>query len=341
MSERAAMKRRVRGLLHGVWFMPLLAMVLAALPLAVVGTLIWLLMNPLGALLEVDVVDLLFGLVGSLSASVSLDLTVFSPLMAMLPALSIFIGVCLFVCLPISASVSGYFLGLLRGKKPSPLSVFGCFSARYPRMLGGMLYKALWVFLWLLAAVGIPSALSMGAVWLTVLFAEQLSAFSLYVGSALMILFLLLLVVFALVLINRLLAYALTGTCLAAQPRLRAHRAIRLSRKLMRGCKWRLVALYLSFLVYYIPSLVAAGLLIALPYAGEWLSLTAILQQSLGLFLWIAIGANQLITIYVAPYAAACMRAFYIERKREALMDEEVTPDDFASTSWKEQHAYE
>jgi uncharacterized membrane protein len=335
------MKRRVRGLLRRVWYMPLLAMVLAALPLLVVGALIWLLMNPMGALLEVDAVDLALSLLEALSASVSLDLTAFSPLVAVLPALSIFVGVCLFVCLPISVSVSGYFLGLLRGKKPSPLSAYDCFSARYPRLLGGMLYKALWVFLWLLVAIGVPCALSAGGVWLTVVFAEQLSAFSAYVGFALVILFLLLLVVFALVLINRLLAYALTATCIAAQPRLRAHRAIRLSRKLMRGHKWRLVAQYLSFLVYYIPALVAAGLLIALPYAAQWLSLTAILQQSLRLFLWIVIGVNQLATIYVAPYAAACGRAFYIERKREALMDEEVTPDDFASASWKEQHAYE
>jgi uncharacterized membrane protein len=334
------MKRRVRGLLRRVWVLPLLAMLLAVLPLLVVGVLIWLLMNPLGALLEGDILGLLLGLLEAHSAYATMGVD-FAPLIAALPGLAIFIGVILFVCLPISVSVSGYFLGLLRGKKPSPLSVYGCFSVRYPRMLGGMLYKAFWVFLWLLAAVGIPPALYVGGVELTAVFAEQLGSYQFWAYVALIAVCLLWLAAFTLVLINRLLAYALTATCIAAQPRLRAHRAIRLSRKLMRGHKWRLVALYLSFLVYYIPSLVAVGLLIALPYAAQWLSLTAILQQSLGLFLWILIGANQLVTIYVAPYAAACMRAFYIERKREALMDEEVTPDDFASTSWKEQHAYE
>ena len=36
-----------------------------------------------------------------------------------------------------------------------------------------------------------------------------------------------------------------------------------------------------------------------------------------------------LVFIWVGPYLAACRRAFYIERKREALMDEDVIPDDF------------
>src|SRR5699024_1443193 len=47
MTERSAMKRRVRGLLHRKWHGPLLALVVVALPLAVVGALVvWLLGLP-------------------------------------------------------------------------------------------------------------------------------------------------------------------------------------------------------------------------------------------------------------------------------------------------------
>ena len=45
--------------------------------------------------------------------------------------------------------------------------------------------------------------------------------------------------------------------------------------------------------------------------------------------LLIAAAACLLVFVWVGPYLAACRRAFYIERKREALMDEDVIPDDF------------
>ena len=47
------------------------------------------------------------------------------------------------------------------------------------------------------------------------------------------------------------------------------------------------------------------------------------------IFLLIVTGLDLLVTFFIAPYVLACRHAFYIERKREALMDEEVTPDDF------------
>ena len=60
------------------------------------------------------------------------------------------------------------------------------------------------------------------------------------------------------------------------------------------------------------------------------LLLPLILQHQILRFALLGVvAANQLVWVYVGPYRGACRRAFYIERKREALMDEDVIPDDF------------
>ncbi len=341
------MKRRVRGLLHRKWLGPLGALALAALPMLVVGALVTLLMPPLSdgllslkdQLLAVfsEGTDTLRSMV-VLLFSFQFD---FTEIVAAMPGQAILFAVFLFVSLPVSVSVSGFFLSFLRGKKPSPLEVFSCFSGRYPRALGGMLYMLLWTLLWALMAFVAPLAIYNGGIKIIEIFAEQLAMYQMYIYGGLIGLSLIWFVVFTMLFINRMLAYVLTPVCIAAQPRLPAFRAVRLSRKLMRGCKWRLIGLCLSFLNYYLPAIIAGVLLVVMRYLGSVLSLTEILQQSIRLFLWIVIFANQLVLVYVAPYMAACFRAFFIERKREALMDEEVTPDDFAPKMKKDYHVTE
>lgn len=339
------MKRRVRGLLHRKWHTPLLALVLAGLPMLLTTGLALLLFNPLPSWLE-SLRTLFTGLIDSPQnfvlnimaqlASPTMDLTGF---ISTLPGLAIWFGVYFFVGMPVSVSLSGYFLNFLRGKKTSVLEVFGCFSGRYPRALGGMMYMFFWVVIWAFAAFFVPVPLCSLGLRVIGYFAESLGMYQIPVSVGLLIVCVVWFVVFTVLFINRMFAYSLTATCIAAQPRLSAYRAVRLSRKLMRGYKMQLIKLYLSFLLCYLPSLIALAVLLLLPVISPMLSLTGILQQSVRLFLYIIIGVNQLVLVYVAPYAAACFRAFYIERKREALMDEEVTPDDFATKPRKEPHA--
>lgn len=329
------MKRRVRGLLHRRWLRPLCAVLLAALPLLITGALVYLLLGSLGEG-TVSLIAQISALFEKAQDPGLAFLTLmygnalnFSHLFSILPGAAIFLGVYLFIGMPVSVSASGYFLGLLRGKNPPVLQVFSCFSNRYPRALGGMLYMALWILIWMLAAFVMPVLILIGGQFLIEAYIEQLGLNQVLVYGGLIGLCLVWLVSFTLVVINRVLAYAMTPVCIAAQPRLPAYRAVRLSRKLMRGCKWRLVSLYLSFANYFLPAIAAGLLLIALPHAAPLVSLSDILERSIRIFLWVVVCANQLVWPYLAPYMAASFRAFYIERKREALMDEEVTPEDF------------
>ena len=329
------MKRRVRGLLHRKWLESLCAMILVGLPVVVTLALVFFFVRPAG--LEAPSifaqVKELFAQTDVLTAVMMLSYTFefdFSWLISILPSVVIFVGVLLFVSMPMSVSLSGYFLSFLRGKKPKCPEVFDCFSGRYPRALGGMLYMLLWMLLWTFSAFVAPFLLFTLGSSLIAAFAEALSGHQIVAFIVLIVACVVWFVSFFLLFFNRILAYSFTAVCIAGQPRLPAYRAVRLSRKLMRGCKWQLIGLRLSFLNYYLPAILAGVLLATMHFAGSVLGLSEGLMQSARLFLWIVVGANQLVIVYIAPYMSACFRAFYIERKREALMDEEVTSDDFA-----------
>ncbi len=337
MSERAAMKRRVRGLLHRKWLGPLAAIVLAALPMAAFAILAFFLTRSFDGeapSLFAQAIAFFDNDLGFLATMIILPETFkpdFTHILAITPVLSMVVGAALFIGFPITVSFSGYYNGFLRGRQPKPWSVFSCFSGSYPRALTGMLYLSLWVFLWLMMAVVGPVLLYLAGKAILTILAEQLSMSQLYPYAVLFILCILWFVVFSVVFINRLLAYCLTPVCIAAQPRLPAHRAVRLSRKLMRGNKWNLIGLILSCLIYLLPAVVFVILLVLLPQVAGALILSSIVQYYIRIGLYALIGLNALLVFYVAPYTAACFHAFYIERKREALMDAEVTSDDFTA----------
>ncbi len=337
MSERAVMKRRVRGLLHRKWLGPLAAIALAALPMAAFAVLAFFLTRSIDGdspslfaqIGEVFTRELdLQGIVVTLIYEFKPD---FTRLISIAPILAMVAGAGLFIGLPIAVSFSGYFNGFLRGRQPKPWTVFSCFSGSYPRALFGMLYLLLWLILWVLMAAAMPVLLYMGGVALIEAFAEQLGLYQFYGLVALIILCILWFVVFAFVFINRLLAYSLTPVCVAAQPRLPAHRAVRLSRKLMRGNKWNMVGLILSCLAYFLPAIVCVAFLALFPTLVSTLGIMPMVQYYIRLCLLVVVGLNALLLFYVAPYIVACFHAFYIERKREALMDAEVTSDDFTA----------
>lgn len=335
MAERSSMKWRVRGLLRKNRVKPLFALILAGLPMLIVAAVTLFLMDsPLWGIRSLfEQVRALFVNNDLQTAALLLlygGLLDYSPLVASIPACAVFVAVYLFIGMPISVSTSEFLLSFLRGKDAKASSVYGCFSGRYPRNLGGMLYKQFWLLLWGVAAVALPILLGIAGNFLVETYTVQLNLkiyFFVGVVALSVVLFFILLILW----INRLLAYHLTAICLAAQPRLSPSRAVRLSRKLMRGQKGRLLGLYLSFLNYYIPAILCEAALPLLPNFAALFELDDGLVSVIRMGLLLVICLNLLVTLYVGPYCSLSVRAFYIERKREALLDEELTPEDFAS----------
>lgn len=336
LSDRAVMKRRVRGLLHRKWVKPLCALIVAGLPMLAAIIITTVFMRPFATGLQSlwlqfnDLVDQAGNLAAALLAVGYHFHPDMSQLVAGIPAFAMLVGAFLLLGLPISVSVSGYFLAFLRGKEPKVKDVFSCFSGNYPRILGGLLYMLLWMVLWSLLAFVSPFILYTLGLRVMTMFAEQLGFQSLYIMPVLVGFCIVWFVAFTVQFCGRVLAYSLTGICLSANPLIPARRAVRLSRKLMRGNKWQLISLLLSFLSYYVPALVAGAALLLLPALQGVLGLTDAVLSAGRIALYAVIGANLLVTLFVAPYLSACLRAFYIERKREALMDDEVTQLDFA-----------
>lgn len=326
------MKRRVRGLLHKQWLSPLAALALAFLPAAIVTALILWLVRPtvesgqsvLGMLSFTDPRSALAQLLMIFSSPSML----FSQLVGWIPSVVILLCVHLFITMPILVSLASYFLSYLRGKDPRPVEVYSVFSGHYPRALGGMAYKLLWLLVWFAATFAVPTVLVFAVVpivsSLGIELSQQIVAF-----GVLLVIGLIWYIVGLIVFINRLLAYSLTQVCIAAQPRLPARRAVRLSRKLMRSYKWQLIGLYCSYLLYFIPAILALISLPLLSSVGPLLGMGEAAIGTIRTVAWVVFGINQLVWIYVGPYLAAAYHAFYIERKREALLDDEIGPEEF------------
>ena len=220
MSERSAMKRRVRGVLRRRWLGPLAATALALVPCAVAGLLFALLVRPKiagGQVIDLSAMGLMGG--SAMDTLVMIAATLGGGLvvngralasagLAFLAPLAVF----LFAALPMQVSLSGYFIALLRGKKPSPLEVLSCFGERYPRYLGGMLLRAAWMTLWIAAAYVFPCVLYFEAQPLVPRIAQALNLInSWYVWMGLLGLCVAWMIVFTFVLINRALAYGFTA----------------------------------------------------------------------------------------------------------------------------------
>ena len=265
MSGNEDLRARVRDLLRRAWGRPFLALLLCGLPWIVTQAAVHLLLRPVQLLVEVFRTEI-FGAISSQELAMELlvilsggALPDLSGLVAVVPGLAVLLVVFLLVLEPLLVSRASYFLRLLRGRRPSPTEVFGVFGPEYGRALGGMAYRALWSFLWLIVAVGIPAGLYATGITLINAFPEAVSSQLLTLLSALMIVFLVSFSVMACVWINRMLAYCMTPCVLATQRNLPARQALRASRKLMRGQKWRVLGLWLSYLYYFIPAMVAAA----------------------------------------------------------------------------------
>lgn len=335
------MKRRVRMLMRRHWLSPMCALLLAVVPILLISLLNGWFFAP-----KETEPSVLSGFSWSFSDPMSIiaqllmlfsdPMLLLQPVLGWLPMVGLQVGLSILIILPILVGISAYFLAFLRGKQPAPTMVFSSFSARYPRALGGMAYMMLWLLIWFVVCFAVPSVLLFGSVPFVSNLGIELNT-QIYIFLGVVIVCAIWYVAFFFVFLNRLLAYALVPTCLAAQPRLPAHRAVRLSRKLMQGFKWRLIGLFFSFIVYFIPSILCGLGLWFLSAYGLSFGISETLLPTIRTVLWVIILANQLLWLYVGPYMAASFNAFYIERKREALMDDEVTPDDFGGNPTKQE----
>lgn len=325
MASNEDLRARVRDLLKRAWGRPLLALVLGVLPFVVVHTAVHLLLQPVqiaGNVIQNQIFGSLSG------AGLYLDLMVIlsggampdiSGLIGVLPGIGVLLLALILVFEPMLVSRATYFMRLLRGRRPSPVEVYGVFGPTYPRALGGMAYRALWAGLWTVALIGIPVGLYVGGIALINAFPEVLNQHLLVLVPSLAGATIVAFAALAIIWVNRMLAYCMTPCVLSSQNNLSARKAVKASRALMQGHKCRVLGLWLSYLYYFIPAIVAGAVLLLLPVIGPMINLSEILLISLRRFSWVLVIANQLVLVYVLPLAYSSFHAFYLERKRELL----------------------
>ncbi|GHU65717.1 hypothetical protein FACS1894184_02080 [Clostridia bacterium] len=327
-ADNADIRARVRDLLRRSWGGPLLALILGILPVALIHTGVHVILRPFQTLWSSvsAVMTGFFDTYGGLMPSVALiavgsqqpDFTAVIPdALSAAPWIALLIAAWVFVFQPIRVSRAGYFQQLLYGKKPSPLTTLNCFKEKYLRAVGGMAYGALWLTIWGLLAIVIPSGIYIGGVTVVNLYPEELNQYTMWLIPSLVGLSVVSFVALAWRFVDRWLAYSFVPCVLSSQRALPARRAMRASRYLTRGYKTRLLGMWLSFLYYFLPTLIAAALMPLIGPLGNVFGFTEYLSVTLRRFFLIVMLANQLLWLYVGPLAWASFYAFYLEMKRE------------------------
>ncbi len=340
MSECSDMKRRVRSILHHHWIPSLIAFLIALIPaLLVIAAFIWFVYR-----LPVDTFRQYFDSLASASdvktallVLISWKEPVFSDtsLLPVIPVLLLLVAFWLLIVQPIQASVSGYYLALLRGKGPTIGSIFQKAAYLFPHYAGGMAIRSFWNFLWFVLAIPIPIALYLFATSFLGSYVRTHAGtltldLQVWMFGGVILFVLAWFVVFTLISINRRFAYCYTALAVSGQPQLRASHCVRLSRKMMRGRKISMFGFYLSFIPYLLPTIVCLILWFLVPYFAGWVQLSGETIRIIRIVLQSIIVANQFVWFYLAPYALTCFHATYIERKQHALMDQELTSSDFS-----------
>ncbi len=198
----------------------------------------------------------------------------------------------------ITVGLSLVSISIYRGWNMGVETVFDPFK-RYGRVLGGMLWMSLKVFLWELIAVAaiiIYLVVSMSTMFLSYYsFSNPWAVFAILPGLYLVAI----LASIPAIIVS--FSYAMTSFILADSPNVYAMDAAALSKKIMYGHKWELFVLGLSFLGWFILSGLTFGVLYV---------------------------------FYVGPYWQATLAGFYDEVKRDALRRGVVTlRDDFEEYS--------
>lgn len=239
-----------------------------------------------------------------------------------------------FVLLPLIAlfavvlqqGYAGYSLSLAQGRPAGWRDLLGGFGM-LGRTLGMYLLVGLFSFLWTMA-ICVPAGLLMAlAEWLFGEFEAIIFLVTLPVQVGAQAL-----------LYNRVLRYALAPYALADQPELGALGAIRRSRELMRGRRWELFKLYLSFLGWLLLGFLAvmaamyvgAAILVAMlqisVYSGAVADVTGIWAALLD-SIWVVYGVGAfgsfLYYMWLMPYVGVTLAHFYCAVSAPAVPPEE------------------
>jgi uncharacterized membrane protein len=326
-ADNADIRARVRDLLRRSWGRPLLALILGALPIAIVHGGVHVFLRPFqtvwmaASAVVVEFMELWGGwkLALPIIATGTLpDLTVISSdILRAVPGIALLFAAWICVFQPIRVSRAGYFLQLLYGNKPSPLTTLDCFGNKYARAAGGMAYSALWLGLWAVLAAAVPVGIYAGGMTIINMYPEELNSYLLWLAPSLIALTVIAFIALAWAFVNRWLAYSFVPCVISSQKGLPARRAMRASRYLARGHKLRMLGMWMSFLYYFLPAIGATILTPLVKPLGEVFGFTEYLSVTLRRFFLIVTLANQLLWLYVGPLAWSSFYAFYLEMKRD------------------------
>ena len=345
-ADNLDIKSRVRDLLKRAWGGPLVALILIAIPFVAVQFATHFFLMPFQRIYTAT--RGVFNQYGDMRANLVLIIGGAFPsfagfgnaLLPCLPGIAVLLAALIFLFNPLTVSRAGYFAQLLYGKRPSPLMSYKI-GETYSRSLGGTLYRSIWVLVWLVVWIGVPIGLYVGGVTVINAYPEQLTALSFRILPILAGVSAGLFVIFLFRLINRCLAYAFVPSILATQKSLSARHAMRASRYLTRGRKFRLLGLWLSFSYYFIPTIAAAVILVLIRFFGATFAFTEYFTLSLKRFLYAVMALNQILLLYVAPIAHASFYAFYLEAKREFKESHQAIAYIIGAGSKPRQEAYE
>ncbi|MDR1600156.1 MAG: hypothetical protein LBS11_09880 [Oscillospiraceae bacterium] len=326
-ADNADIRARVRDLLRWSWGGPLIALALGILPIAAVHAGVHIFLRPFQTVWTAAsaVITEFANPWGGLRLAIPIIATGTLPdftaiaddLLRAAPGIALLIVAWALVFQPTRVSRSGYFLRLLYGNKPSPLTTLGCFRDGYARAVGGMAYAAMWLALWALLALAAPIGIYAGGMAVVNMYPEELNPYLLWILPSLAGLTALSFILLAWRLVNRWLAYSFAPCVISSQKGLPARRAVRASRYLTRGHKLRLLGMWMSFLYYFLPAICAMALSPLVGPLGGVLGFTEYLSVTLRRFFLIVTLANQLLWLYVGPLAWSSFYAFYLEMKRD------------------------
>ena len=234
-----------------------------------------------------------------------------------------YIGLVAFLfTVPLSAGCCYYYLCVYRRQNPTFATVFKSGFSNYGRILGGMLYRTLFLVLWALFALiplfVFPIVLGYRT---NVSLYRGFSSFYAYYEGGIALLYLLCILAFAIPSIIKSLSYFAVPYLLLDHPDVKATKALSLSKKITQGNKGKLFALQLSFAALPIGILILYFILLALsPYITWGFSIFFLL------FLLFYL-------LYFGPYMQIAFAGFYDEIKRNALATGVITPTDLENPS--------
>ena len=186
---------------------------------------------------------------------------------------------------PLTIGLCHFFVMNVLGRSDiSCTTPFTVAFTNYGRKLGGYLWMYLFLFLW--------SLIMLAGVAVFALLVAVGAAFGSSISVVLILLGILIVIASCIPLIIKSFSYAMTTYILADCPDVKAQDALKLSMRIMDGHKWELFVFYLSFIGWYLLSLITLCLL--------------------SIF-------------YVDPYFHSSMAVYYLEVREQALRTGVIT----------------